>query len=327
MTSRVAVLSRRRRLITTLVVVCLALGGFLIYRGITGPIGYMAQLHNAAGIRAGDEVRIAGIQVGAVSSIAAKGALVEVDFSVNRDIALTTDTRTEVKLGSLLGQRFLQLSPGSGAKLPHGGTLTLADAADSYTLEQFWLDASPVLGELDLPTLSKAITVLTRSTSSSSSTKAALDGLTAVATLVNQRSAEVTRLVSATRAVTDQVLAQKGQLTSLLTHGSQVFSLIAQRRDAISRLLADGRSLVLNLTSMAKANSAPMRTALTKLNGILAVLTRQEADLTTTLRLANPAMRLYVNSAGDGPWVGVNAPGLILPDSWWCLQLRGIGCK
>lgn len=327
MTSRVAVLSRRRRLITILIVLGVALSGFLVYRQLTGPIAYRAQLHNAAGIRAGDEVRIAGIQVGSVSSIAAKGALVEVDFTVDRGVHLTTDTRTEVKLGSLLGQRFLQLSPGDGPRLPSGGTLTLADADDSYTLEQFWLDASPVIGELDLPTLSKAITVLTQSAGSSASTRSALDGLTQVANLVNQRSDEITRLVAATRAVTDQVVAQKSQLTSLLTHGGQVFSLIAQRRDAVARLLADGRSLVLNLTSMAKATGAPMRIALTRLGGILAVLQRQEAELATTLRLANPAMRLYVNSAGDGPWVGVNAPGLILPDSWWCLQLRGIGCQ
>ena len=327
MTSRAALLSRRRRLISVIVVLCLGVGGFLAYRALTGPIHYWAQLHNAAGIRAGDEVRIAGIPVGSVSSIAAKGAVVQVDFTVDRNITLTTDTRTEVKLGSLLGQRFLQLSPGNGPKLPHGGTLTLAGADDSYTLEQFWLDASPVIGELDLPTLSKAITVLTQSTGSSSSTKAALDGLTSVANLVNQRSTELTQLVSAARSVTDQVVAQKGELTSLLTHGAQVFSLIAQRRDAIARLLADGRRLVLNLTSMARTNSAPMRTALTRLNGILAVLQKQERDLTTTLRLANPAMRLYVNSAGDGPWVGVNAPGLILPDSWWCMQLRGIGCN
>jgi len=327
MTSRAAILSRRRRLIGVALAICLALFGFLVYRSLTGPTHYRAQLHNAAGIRAGDEVRIAGIQVGSVTGIAARGAVVDVDFTVDSNIELTTDTRTEVKLGSLLGQRFLQLSVGNGPRLAADGTLSLADAEDAYTLEQFWLDASPVIGELDLPTLSKAINVLTQSTGSASSTKAALDGLTTVANLVNQRSTELTQLVASTRAVTDQVLAQKSQLTSLITHGGQVFALIAQRRDAVARLLADGRSLVLNLTSMAKTNSAPMHTALTRLNSILAVLTRQEADLTTTLKLANPAMRLYVNSAGDGPWIGVNAPGLILPDSWWCLQLKGIGCQ
>lgn len=327
MTSRIAVLTRRRRLLTVLLVACVVIGGVLVYRDSTSPVPYVAQLHDAAGIRAGDEVRIAGVQVGSVSGIAARGALVDVAFTVDRGVALTTDTRTEVKFGSLLGQRFLQLSPGNGPRLPRGGTLTLANADDSYTLEQFWLDASPVIGELDLPTLSKAVDVLTQSTGSSASTKAALDGLTAVANLVDQRSAEVTRLVSATRSVTDQVVAQRGQLTSLLTHGSQVFTLIATRRDAVARLLADGRSLVTNLTTMAKTNSAPMHIALGRLNGILKVLERQEAALSTTLKLANPAMRLYVNSAGDGPWIGVNAPGLILPDSWWCLQLRGIGCS
>lgn len=327
MTSRIAMLSRRRRLVSAVVVLGLSLAGFGIYRHLTGPIAYVAQLHNAAGIRAGDEVRIAGIKIGSVSGIAARGALVEVDFTVDREVALTTDTRTEVKLGSLLGQRYLQLSPGRGPRLLDGGTLTLADADDAYTLEQFWLDASPVIGELDLPTLSKAINVLTQSTGSSSSTRAALDGLTAVANVVNQRATELTRLVAATRAVTDQAAAQKGQLSSLISRGAEVFVLIAQRRNAIARLLADGRSLVVTLTGVARATNVPMHTALLKLNSILAVLQRQERSLTTTLQLANPAMRLYVNSAGDGPWIGVNAPGLILPDSWWCLQLKEIGCR
>ena len=326
MSTAIAWLGQRRRLVSALLVVCLAVGGFLIDRHVTGPIGYEAQLHNAAGLQSGDEVRIAGIEVGTVSSIAAKGAVVEVDFNVDRNIHLTTDTRTEVKLGSLLGQRFLQLDLGSGPVLAHGATLPLADADDSYTLEQFWLDASPVIGELDLPTLTNAIKVLEQSTSSSSSTQAALDGLTSVANLVNSRSVQITQLVTATRSVTDQVVAQKGQINTLLTHGAQVFSLIAQRRDAIARLLADGRSLVTTLTSMAGRNSAPMHTATVQLGKILAVLQREEAGLTKTLQLANPAMRLYVNSAGDGPWIGVNAPGLILPDSYWCIQLR-LSCK
>ena len=106
MSTAIAWLGQRRRLVSALLVVCLAVGGFLIDRHVTGPIGYEAQLHNAAGLQSGDEVRIAGIEVGTVSSIAAKGAVVEVDFNVDRNIHLTTDTRTEVKLGSLLGQRF-----------------------------------------------------------------------------------------------------------------------------------------------------------------------------------------------------------------------------
>lgn len=324
--SRFSRAQRVTKPVIAILVIALIAGAFWVYRSATGPTTYSAELHNAAGLRSGDEVRIAGITVGKVTKVAANRAVVDVNFTVDRDVAITADTRTEVKLGSLLGQRFLQLNLGDGKRLDGDGTLPLANAEDSYTLEQFWLDASPVIGELDLPAMSKAIQVLQESTGSSASTKAALDGLTSVANLVNTRSSELTRLVSSTRAVTDQVVAQKDQLTSLIAHGGEVFALIAQRRDAVAKLLADGRSLVLDLTSMARRNSAPMQTALTELNKILTVLEQHEANLTTTLKLANPAMRLYVNSAGDGPWIGVNAPGLILPDSWWCLQLN-MACK
>jgi len=305
-----------------LLVLCLVVVGFVLYRVFTGPQGYVAQLHDAGGLRAGDDVKIAGIKVGKVSSVKAKGAVVVVDFNLNTDATLTVDTRTEVKLSSLLGERYLQLDLGDGAPLPDGGTLPVANAEDSYTLEKFWLDSSPVIGELDLPALSKAIEVLQESTGSSSSTKAALDGLTSVANIVNKRADLINQLVPATRRVTDEVVAQKDQLSNLITRGGRVFSLIAQRRDALTQLLTDGRRLVTELASMAKRNSAPMQAGLTQLKKILGVLESQQADLAETLRLANPAMRLYVNSAGDGPWVGVNAPGLILPDSWWCLQLN-----
>jgi phospholipid/cholesterol/gamma-HCH transport system substrate-binding protein len=60
---------------------------------------------------------------------------------------------------------------------------------------------------------------------------------------------------------------------------------------------------------------------------VLGTLVKHRDDLAKTLQLADPAMRLYVNSAGDGPWLGVNAPYVIFPDSYWCVVMKkDIGC-
>ncbi|WP_068120027.1 hypothetical protein [Nocardioides massiliensis] len=56
---------------------------------------------------------------------------------------------------------------------------------------------------------------------------------------------------------------------------------------------------------------------------MLRTLNRQEKHLGRTLRLAGPTMRVFTNAAGDGPWLGVNAPYAILPDNLLCALPSG----
>lgn len=317
----------KRSTLITLVVLAL-LGVMALTRpGWTRPAGhYTAELPDAAGIRPGDDVRVAGIRVGHVTGLAARGDRVHVDFTLDQDVPVTRDTGTEVKLASLLGERYLSLTPGVAKRLG-GGTLPLANAHGSYTIERFWLENGHTLDKLDLTTLSRAVSVLSQDLNGSPRTnRAALDGLASVAGMVAKRDQQISRLLASTRAVTDEVVAQRRQLVGLMRNADQVFTMVEERKAAIDALLRDSRSLVLDLTTMAKANAAPAERALRRLRTILQVLVRQRDELARTLEVADPAMRLYVNSAGDGPWLGVNAPYFVLPDSFWCGARKDIGC-
>jgi phospholipid/cholesterol/gamma-HCH transport system substrate-binding protein len=297
-------------------------------RLLGGGSSYTAELPDAAGIRSGDEVRVAGIVVGKVQGIAAVGDRVRVRFTLHKDVPLTRDTRDEVKVASLLGQRFLNLEPGDGPRIGHGATLPLANARGTYTLEKFWVENSDVIGDLDLKKLSTAVTVLTNDLSGDpQTTRDALDGMSAVASMITKRDAQLTQLLSLTKNVTHQAVAQRDQLVTLIGNADKVFTMIEQRKQAVSDLLASTRNIIVTLTAMAKRNAKPMHAALTQLKSILRVLTAQRDNLAKTLQTAEPALRFYVNSAGDGPWLGVNAPYLILPDSLWCLELKGAGCS
>lgn len=289
---------------------------------------YTVTLHDAAGIRSGDQVRIAGIAVGSVQGIRADGAHVDVRISLDQGAPITTGTRAEVKLSSLLGQRYLALKPEPGAALASGARLPLTNADDSYTIERFWLDSRPALTQLDLKTLSRAVDVLGSSLAAAPrSTRDALSGMATVAGIVAKRSDQIAHLLRAIRAVTDQVVAQRTQISGLLVDADQVMAMVASRRQQLDTLIRSAGSLADELATMARTNAAPMEHALGQLRTILTVLRQRRADLATTLRLAEPAMRLYVNSAGDGPWLGVNAPYFVLPDSFWCQARRDIGCR
>src|SRR3546814_14004211 len=71
-----------RRSVVPLVMLVLLAGVILLARSATGSVSYSAELAHANGLRAGDKVRVAGLDVGTVDSIRARGTTVHVDFSL-----------------------------------------------------------------------------------------------------------------------------------------------------------------------------------------------------------------------------------------------------
>ena len=117
--------------------------GFLVFAvahsGRTTSAGYQlrARFDHIDGLNLGADVRIAGVKVGSVVDmrIDPKTYLAEVTLSVRDGIHLPKDTSAEVTSESLLGGKFLNLTPGGDADdLPAGGMIAVTQS--SVSLEQ-----------------------------------------------------------------------------------------------------------------------------------------------------------------------------------------------
>jgi|SRR5580658_832098 phospholipid/cholesterol/gamma-HCH transport system substrate-binding protein len=136
--------NRRTAEVLTGAAVLLIAAGFLAFAvahsgRATGTAGYKlhAVFDHVDGLILGADVRIAGVKVGSVlaMTIDPKTYLAEVTMSVRDDIHLPKDSSAEVTSESLLGGKFLNLSPGGDtADLPPGGTITITQS--SVSLEQ-----------------------------------------------------------------------------------------------------------------------------------------------------------------------------------------------
>lgn len=293
--------------------------------GIRDP-HYTALFPDAAGISKGDDVRIAGINVGKVTEVKARGASVQVSFTSDR--ALTKDTRTGVKIGSLLGDRYLQLQPGNGAKLSTGATIPLDRAEGSYTLDRFWMDATKVNGQLDLDTMSQAIDVLAKDLNTpAADTQQALKGLGELSTIAAKRSDQVDHLISSIQSVTALVNGQMERIDQITANADQIMVAVNQRHQALTELILSTRQMIRQLNTLAATNDKPMHQALTRMRSVVDTLVAHRRELDRTLQMAGPAMRLYTSSLGDGPWLGVNAPNFVLPDDFYCLIGAAKGCQ
>src|SRR6478735_5441907 len=69
---------------------------------------YFAVFTNVSGLRDGDIVRIAGVEVGKVQKISVnRDSTVQVEFSADDSLVLTEGSRAVIRYDDLIGNRFL----------------------------------------------------------------------------------------------------------------------------------------------------------------------------------------------------------------------------
>ncbi|WP_298435548.1 MlaD family protein [Geobacter sp.] len=93
---------------------------------------YKTYLSSTTGLKIGDPVRLAGVEVGKITKIAISDSRVRVDFEVKPGTTIKTDSVATIRLTNLLGGQFLGLSFGSPTApvLPPGSEVKSRDIAN-----------------------------------------------------------------------------------------------------------------------------------------------------------------------------------------------------
>lgn len=310
----------RSSLIKTIAVVAAVVLLAVVAWNVLSPGGtpYRAEFTHASGIRVGDEVRVAGIESGSVTGITLDKDTAVVEFDLDDGVTLHANSEARVKLASMLGTTYLELTAGDGPELS-GDTITTAHTAPSYTVSNVFTDGNDTLQALDLDALDQAISTLsTEFDQDPQLTQRTIDNTAALARLIGEKDAQIDQLLTYTRDVTGIVRDQQGELDRLLVNAETVTSLVQRRRDTIERLVQNGRQVLTTLDTMADRNDKTMRTLLAQFDDTLKVLDDHSDDLATTLKRAAPFARYFANATGNGPWLEVGAPYFLLPDDLWC---------
>src|SRR5258705_11668729 len=113
---------------------------------------YNAIFDTVSGLKNGNFVRIAGVEVGKVKDITiTDDATAQVTFTTDDAVVLTEGSRGVVRYDDLIGGRYLALEqgPGSTRKLPRGGTIGLDRTAPALDLDALIGGFRPLFHALD----------------------------------------------------------------------------------------------------------------------------------------------------------------------------------
>lgn len=279
----------------------------LAYRADDLPFGgggtaYTADFTEAAGLRPGDEVRVAGARVGKVTSVALDGDRVKVAFRV-RDAWVGDASTVAIGIRTLLGAKYLALVPLGADRQKPSATIPVGRTTSPYDVTQALDGLGTTVGAIDTEKLAESFrTISDTFADTPGSVRGAADGLSALSRTIATRDAELARLLDGSRKLTRTVSDQNGRIRALLDDGDLLLGEIERRRDAVHRLLTGTRDLSTQLAGLVEDNQRQLAPTLDALDRVTGVLRANQDALDRTLALLGPYYRLMGNTLGNGRW-------------------------
>lgn len=282
---------------------------------------YRAAFSQAAGIERDNEVRVAGVRVGKVTGVSLDlpNKQVVVTFQVDRGVALGDETRAAVKLKTLLGTKYMELTPAGSGRLDSKSPIPLARTTVPFQIYDAFNDLSATIDQVDTKQLGKALDVLADTFSDTKgNARSALTGLSALSRTISSRDAELRKLLAGTKTVTAALAARDSELTKLIGDADLVMDVVIARRQIIAKLLDDTSKLSAQLTSLVRDNRAQLDPLLDNLHSVVGVLQSNLKPLDQAVTALGPFSRYTANATGNGTWLDVYSENFVVSDEILC---------
>lgn len=272
-----------------------------------------AVFKDAAGIRVGDDVRVAGVKAGRVAKVRADrdAGNVVVDLVVNSGVELGPETQAEVALETLLGTKFVRLSgkvvepyleslPEPRRRIPLERTRTPFDVFELTRI------GTQTAQQIDTAKLNRLITDLADITQGKhEQVKQLIEGIATVSSAINERDSQLRQLLDRSNSLS-ATLAEKDQtLVALIDQSRGVLSLVERRRSDIAAGISSGADALDQLAAVITTSKGSIDAILDTVHPALEILDKRQADLDRALTWLGPGAYGLALAPSHGPWVDI----------------------
>ena len=270
---------------------------------IGGGDTYYAAFSESGGLKADDEVRIAGVRVGKVESVELDGDHVEVTFRVDTPSEFGSETRAAIKVKTLLGAMYLSLEPAGDGQLAEGAEIPVDHTTSPYDVVDAFSGLAETSERIDTDQLAQSLTTLadlTRNTPEEF--RKALDGVSRLSSNIAARDDQINTLLKNLDRVSTVLDDRDQDIVGLMKDSDVLFRALVARREAVHNLLVSTSRLSRELTALIQQSRDDLKPALSHLHNVLEVLNKNEDNLDNSLRLMAPFYRVFASTLGNGPW-------------------------
>lgn len=215
---------------------------------------YSAAFTNISGLKQGDFVRIAGVEVGKVNHISIQpNSTVVVRFSADNTVVLTEGTKALIRWDNIIGDRYLELQEGTGsvARLAPGHTIPVDRTEPALDLDMLIGGFRPLFRALD-PVQVNALTeqLILAFQGQGAALGSFLAQTGALTNALADRDALIGQVIVNLNTVLGSLGDQSKQFDKTITSLAAIVDTLASRRNDISNSLAYSNAAAGSITEL-----------------------------------------------------------------------------
>jgi virulence factor Mce-like protein len=279
---------------------------------------YTARFLQAAALRPGNPITIAGIPVGEVTSMHLAGDHVEAGLKVRNDVTLGQDSRATIKVTTILGSRYLALKPGGSGSL-RDNTFDVTHTEVPYDLQEALADVTTTYEQVDSDKFAQTLGILGKQLEGLPAVlPQALENTHTLSTIIAERRDQLGSLLKTTELVSNTLRRQQSNIGNLINQGNDLIGEFVERRAAFHSMMAALTNLVQTLSGIVIDDRPELEKLLQNIRELSDMLAQHDDLLRSTLQAGPVALRGLANATGTGNAVDFNASNGLLVDSWMC---------
>ncbi|CAN5319565.1 virulence factor Mce family protein [soil metagenome] len=203
---------------------------------------YSADFTNVSGLKNGDMVRVAGVEVGKVKDISFNpDATLRVEFSTDDTLVVTEGTHAAIRYDNVIGGRYLALEEGAGGVtvLQPGQTIPLARTSPALDLDSVIGGFKPLFRALN-PDQVNALSgqLVTALQGQGASIGSFLDQAAVVSNTLADRDQLIGEVIDNLNVVLGSLGSQSDRLDKAVSSLSELVNGLAHRKQDISNAVA-----------------------------------------------------------------------------------------
>jgi phospholipid/cholesterol/gamma-HCH transport system substrate-binding protein len=261
----------------------------------------VAYFTDSSGLGEGDRVEVAGIPVGTVSEVAIDGPRIEVVAQLDQEVRLGSGTEAAIKVGNLLGSKYLELVPQGDGVL--SGPIPLERTDPAYDVVSAVSDLSDTVEEIDTEQLATALdTVASTFRGAAPDVRRAVQGVSDLSRTIASRDRELQSLLSGAEEVAGSLDGSKAQLSRFVRSAGLLLQEVDRQQAAIDGLVEHSAALSEQLRGLVRDNRRRIGPALDNINRVVGMLQARQDELQRTVHNLATFARVFVDTIGSGPW-------------------------
>jgi phospholipid/cholesterol/gamma-HCH transport system substrate-binding protein len=263
--------------------------------------GYAAIFSTASGLRAGQFVRAAGVEVGKVTKVQLidEGTRARVEFHVDQHLPLYQETTAAIRYQNLLGDRYLEIKRGDNNKaLPGGSTIPIERTEPALDLDALIGGFKPLFHALE-PQKVNAIaqSLLTVLQGQGGTISEILDQTAQFTSTLADHDQAIGEVIDNLNIVLSTTVNHQRQFDDTVQNFQRLIRGLKDRKDPIAESLANMSNAAGTLADLLADNRAWVHDTVNRLGATLQPLA-DEKDEVNDLLVRAPATLKMLGRAG-----------------------------